>query len=303
MIASGNDRDDYGLGSTGSPGTAPDAISVAAVSNSHVFAPALSVVGGPPSLGAVPIQIFGSPDLGERSTRRSSTSRPSSAPTASRPTRTSAARQPIRTAGSAPPDRLTEGQDRPRLARPLQLRVQGCSCAPRRRRRDRPRRQPPGEANPIPIAAARPRRHDRRPRRPGAARVRRRERRPGPIRVSTDVRELPTNRGGVITSFSSAGPTDFDHRLKPDISAPGLDVLSSTPPADDRLDVLGLRGHLDGDTARRRSGRAAAAAAPGLVVVAGEVGADVDRGRRRGATPRARRRRPCCSRAPASRTC
>jgi hypothetical protein len=35
----------------------------------------------------------------------------------------------------------------------------------------------------------------------------------------------------VITSFSSAGPTDFGHFLKPDISAPGLDVLSSTPPA------------------------------------------------------------------------
>ena len=35
----------------------------------------------------------------------------------------------------------------------------------------------------------------------------------------------------MITSFSSAGPTDFEHLLKPDISAPGLDVLSSTPPA------------------------------------------------------------------------
>ena len=34
----------------------------------------------------------------------------------------------------------------------------------------------------------------------------------------------------MITSFSSAGPTDFGWFLKPDISAPGLDVLSSTPP-------------------------------------------------------------------------
>src|SRR5205823_3839159 len=32
VIAAGNDRDDWGLGSVGSPGTAPDAISVAAVS-------------------------------------------------------------------------------------------------------------------------------------------------------------------------------------------------------------------------------------------------------------------------------
>src|SRR5206468_3862678 len=42
VIAAGNDRDDFGFGTTGSPGTAPDAISVAAVSNSQVFAPALS---------------------------------------------------------------------------------------------------------------------------------------------------------------------------------------------------------------------------------------------------------------------
>ena len=43
VISAGNDRDDYGLGSAGSPGTAPDAISVAALSNSHVYGPALTV--------------------------------------------------------------------------------------------------------------------------------------------------------------------------------------------------------------------------------------------------------------------
>jgi hypothetical protein len=51
------------------------------------------------------------------------------------------------------------------------------------------------------------------------------------IRVTGDIQEIQTGRSGVITSFSSAGPTDFGHLLKPDISAPGLDVLSSTPPA------------------------------------------------------------------------
>ena len=39
VISAGNDRDDYGLGSAGSPGSAPDAISVAALSNSHVYGP------------------------------------------------------------------------------------------------------------------------------------------------------------------------------------------------------------------------------------------------------------------------
>ena len=43
VISAGNDRDDYGLGSAGSPGTAPEAISVAALSNTHVYAPALAV--------------------------------------------------------------------------------------------------------------------------------------------------------------------------------------------------------------------------------------------------------------------
>jgi minor extracellular serine protease Vpr len=58
VIAAGNDRDDFGLGSAGSPGTAPDAISVAAVSNTHVFAPALDVTapGAPPVLLGIPFQ-------------------------------------------------------------------------------------------------------------------------------------------------------------------------------------------------------------------------------------------------------
>ena len=42
VIAAGNARDDYGLGSIDSPGTAPDAITVAASSNAHVFAPSVT---------------------------------------------------------------------------------------------------------------------------------------------------------------------------------------------------------------------------------------------------------------------
>jgi hypothetical protein len=56
VIAAGNDRDEFGLGSAGSPGSAPDAISVAAVSNTHVFAPALDVTdpGVPDVLKGIP---------------------------------------------------------------------------------------------------------------------------------------------------------------------------------------------------------------------------------------------------------
>src|SRR5439155_16470967 len=42
--------------------------------------------------------------------------------------------------------------------------------------------------------------------------------------------EIQTARGGVPASFSSAGPTDFGHDLKPDVSAPGVQILSSTLP-------------------------------------------------------------------------
>jgi hypothetical protein len=48
------------------------------------------------------------------------------------------------------------------------------------------------------------------------------------IRVGQLPLELETGRSGVITSFSSAGPTAFGHDLKPDVSAPGGQILSAT---------------------------------------------------------------------------
>ncbi len=68
--------------------------------------------------------------------------------------------------------------------------------------------------------------------------------------------ELETGRSGVITSFSSAGPTAFGHDLKPDVSAPGGQILSSTLPNTSALALRRLRRHLDGDAARRGLGRA-----------------------------------------------
>ena len=76
VISAGNDRDEYGLGSAGSPGTAPDAISVAALSNSHVYGPALSVTapGAADPLTHVPFvpHRYDAAGLGERrpATRR-----------------------------------------------------------------------------------------------------------------------------------------------------------------------------------------------------------------------------------------
>src|SRR5207253_6286438 len=57
VISAGNDRDQFGMGTVGSPGSAPEAISVAAVSNTHVFAPTLSVrtPGAPGDLRSIAI--------------------------------------------------------------------------------------------------------------------------------------------------------------------------------------------------------------------------------------------------------
>src|SRR5581483_2557965 len=46
--------------------------------------------------------------------------------------------------------------------------------------------------------------------------------------------ELETGRSGIVASFSSSGPTAFGHDLKPDVSAPGAQILSSTLPNTDR---------------------------------------------------------------------
>jgi minor extracellular serine protease Vpr len=231
VIAAGNDRDDYGLGSTGSPGTAPDAISVAAVSNAHVFAPSLQVIGGPASLGAVPIQIGGIPTtwanadqtIIDVATVVGTNGKPA---------------DPYLCGPAANPDSGLGNLPNGSLAGKIALVSRGgCSFVSKAARAllgdaagivlvdNRP-----GEANPIPIQLPVPAGMiadlDGRQLRAfadangGQAR----------IRISTGIRELPTGRSGVITSFSSAGPTNFDHRLKPDLAAPGLDVLSSTPP-------------------------------------------------------------------------
>src|SRR5919108_678635 len=50
------------------------------------------------------------------------------------------------------------------------------------------------------------------------------------VRIGNDPVDVENGRGDVMTSFSSAGPTDFRHLLKPDVSAPGGQILSSTLP-------------------------------------------------------------------------
>jgi subtilisin family serine protease len=232
VIAAGNDREDFGLGTAGSPGAAPDAISVAAVSNSHVFAPALTVVGGPPSLGAIPIQGAGGQKLpGGWSTLDQTIvdvtsvlgtdGKPVEAHLCGPPT------DPNTALGTLPKGSLTgkivlasrgECAFVSKAQRAQLAGAAGMILVDNRF----------GEANPIPIpmpiASGMISDLDGKQLRAylaangGQARV----------RVSSSIEEIQTARSGVITSFSSAGPTDFGLDLKPDVSAPGLDVLSST---------------------------------------------------------------------------
>ncbi len=58
VISAGNERDAFGLGSIGSPGTAADAITVGAATNAHVFAPTISIRAPdvPAELASLPYQ-------------------------------------------------------------------------------------------------------------------------------------------------------------------------------------------------------------------------------------------------------
>lgn len=234
VIAAGNDRDQYGDGSVGSPGTAPDAITVAAVSNTHVFAPALNVVAS-----GAPANVQGIPFQGEL-------------------------QLPAPAAWGAKPETLvdvgaiegTNGQlvDRHlcgpagNLASPKGLLpahslegdialVQRGLCPFVTKAEEAhaagaigiilvDNRQ--GEANVIPIELPLP----------GGmianldgANLEAYMAGTGgrtTIEVGQKIEDLNTGRSGIITSFSSSGPTAFGHFLKPDISAPGGQVLSST---------------------------------------------------------------------------
>ena len=172
VISAGNDRDDFGTGTAGSPGTAPEAISVAAVSNSQVFASSLELV-DPVALAAadpVPAHAGGadSRSVGERRAvpRRRGARRPV-------PLRPGGEPEP----GRAAPVRVAQRCRRRRVARHLHLHVEGRACAPRRRDRAGVHRQPPRRGQHGSHAARAAERDDLGRRRRGPQGVRHRERR------------------------------------------------------------------------------------------------------------------------------
>jgi minor extracellular serine protease Vpr len=237
VIAAGNDRDDFGLGTVGSPGTAPAAITVAASSNTHVFAPVLAVQasGVPSELRRIPIQV-------DQANEFSASLAAVPAPLIDVGTLTSPGGAPVdrRICGSAAdpnnPDLtpLAPGSLTGMIALASRGHCTFISKAERARRAGAAGLilvdNRAGEANPIPIALTLPggmisdldgaRLRAYLATTKGTTRV--------TIGRSPD--RIETGRSGVITSFSSAGLTAFADLLKPDVTAPGGQILSSTLP-------------------------------------------------------------------------
>jgi minor extracellular serine protease Vpr len=237
VIAAGNDRDDMGLGTVGSPGTAPAAITVAASSNTHVFAPVLAVQGAsaPDQLRRIPIQVLQANEF---------------------PPSLASLPEPLidvgtlTTSGGSPVDRLLCGPpadpNNPErtqlvpesLSGMIALASRGtCTFASKAERARRAGARGlilvdnrHGEANQIPIQVTLPagmisdldgaRLRAYLATTNGTARV----------TVGRSPDRIETGRSGVITSFSSAGLTAFQDLLKPDLAAPGGQILSSTLP-------------------------------------------------------------------------
>jgi subtilisin family serine protease len=230
VIAAGNDRDDFGFGSAGSPGTAPDAISVAAVSNSQVFAPALVAFDSTnKEILHLPVQTRGeTPDTWANSNQQ--------LVDVGRITGRNG--QPVDRqlcGGGADPN----GSDNPLPAKSLNGLIAlvsrgSCSFASKAGRAEQAGATGIilvdnrfGEANPLPIQLPIP---------SGmvadvdGAALRNAMSASGriQIRIGRTYEDIATGRSGIITSFSSAGPTAFGHLLKPDLAAPGGQILSST---------------------------------------------------------------------------
>jgi minor extracellular serine protease Vpr len=236
VISAGNDRDDFGLGSVGSPSNAPDAISVAAVSNLHVFGPELTVTtpGAPPNLQHIPFAynlhvpstwLHADQTLVDVGTITGSDGKPVERHLCAPP-------------GSDPNDPTRSPLPSGALTGQVALVYRGgCTFTSKA---DRVRTAGGtgiilvdnrfGEASFIPvllpIGAGMISDLDGADLRAFADAHGGR----ATFRASSeeDPHEVQTGRSGTVTNFSSAGPTNYDHMLKPDVAAPGFQILSST---------------------------------------------------------------------------
>ena len=235
VISAGNDRDEFGLGSVGSPSNAPAAISVAAASNLHVFSPELTVTsaGASASLQHIPFSYNVEVPLPWQQFDHILADVGSVTGTDGHPV----SRQLCAPAGFDPNDEQRSTLPAGSLGGMVALVSRGgCTFDSKAARVDAAGGigmivvdNRPGEANFIPVALsldggmvsdldganlrAFMASHG------GRVTFR--------ATGENNPLELQTGRSGIITSFSSAGPTNYDHLLKPDLAAPGGQILSS----------------------------------------------------------------------------
>ena len=215
IISAGNDRDFFGLGTAGSPATAPDAISVGAVANAHVFGPSLAVV-SPGGVGRIPFAPADSippswisadqrlVDVG----RINGVSRLLCADAPALPNAALNGAIALVSRGGCP--------YATKAARARAAGATGMVVAENR----------PGDPTFAFFSGL-----------PGGtisdldgARIRAVAGANGAVtvRFTRQMLEVPTTWAGVPTSFSAGGLTPFGKALKPDVTAPGAQILSST---------------------------------------------------------------------------
>jgi minor extracellular serine protease Vpr len=233
VISAGNDRDDFGYGTVGSPGTTPDAITVAATTNTHVFAPALSVrdAAAPPEVRQIAFKAtggsaptaWGTSDrvLVDVSSVRGTNGQPVDPRVCGLGRDPNVGRNPLPRGSLAGSIALiSRGRCTffSKAVRALQAGASGLVVVDNRE----------GQPNPIPLllplASGMITNVD------GAALRAFMAPRGGrtSIRIGPGMTEVVTGRGSIITSFSGGGPTPFGHILKPDLAAPGGEILSAS---------------------------------------------------------------------------
>ena len=232
VISAGNDRDDFGFGTVGSPGVADEAISVAATSNEHVYAPPLHVLAAdaPASLRSIPLAGA----LGDAAAApRTLVDVTSIMGTNGRPVDAR-----LCGLGVDPNDASSNPLPAGSLSGVIVLASRGVCTFLSKAQRARAAGAAGlvlvdnrfGEANAIPIELPIPSAMiadvDGAALRGYLAQTGGRTL----VRADRAPAEIVTGRSGVITSFSSAAPTNFGHALKPDVAAPGGQILSSTSP-------------------------------------------------------------------------
>ena len=234
-ISAGNDRAEFGLGSIGTPGTAPEAITVAAISNTHVFSQALTVTSPAVANGLRQIPFHASANA-----------TPPAWVTADQPlvdvgTITGTNGRPVDRLLCGPandPNKPTSTLPNGSLRDVIVLVSRGTCSFFSKSQRARAAgaagiifvNNRPGEATPVPVELVIPGGMvaDLDGERLSAAMQASAGR--AQVKVGVDAAQIGTARSGIPAYFSSGGPTSYRHQLKPDIAAPGMHILSSTLP-------------------------------------------------------------------------